>query len=291
MGKKSGKPVLITKASGEKVAFLPEKLRQSLQRSGADDIIIESVIEKLVPQLYDGISTRNIYRLAFSLLKKVSKPHAARYKLKQAIMEFGPSGFPFEKFVGEIFRAQGYTARVGVIAEGQCVKHEIDVIAEKGEHYLMIECKFHNLPGIKSDVKIPLYIQARFQDVEKQRLQQSENNASFHQGWVVTNTKFTDDAVQYGGCVGLHLLGWDYPRKGSLNKLIDAYGLHPLTSLTTLTKAEKQHLIEKGVVLCKEICESPHLLDSLHIAKTRTNNILKECQQLCRQIGKHDPAG
>jgi Holliday junction resolvase len=286
--KASDKPVLVTKASGEKVAFSPEKLRQSLRRSGADDIIIESVMKKVTPQLHDGISTKKIYRLAFSLLKKVSKPHAARYKLKQAIMEFGPSGFPFEKFITEVFKVQGYTARAGVIVAGECVNHEIDVIAEKGALYLMIECKFHNLPGIKSDVKIPLYIQARFQDVEKKRLQQSENNARSHQGWVVTNTKFTKDAIQYGACAGLHLLGWDYPKKRSLNKLIDAYGLHPLTSLTTLTKAEKQHLIDKGVVLCKEICESPRLLDSLRIAKTRANNILKDCRQLCHQIGNRD---
>lgn len=64
-------------------------------------------------------------------------------------MELGPSGFPFEKFISEILKFQGFAVQVGVIVEGHCVKHEIDVVAEKGEEHFMIECKFHNTQGIK----------------------------------------------------------------------------------------------------------------------------------------------
>jgi hypothetical protein len=82
-------------------------------------------------------------------------------------MELGPSGFPFEKYVAEILKYQGYRVEVGVIVEGFCVKHEVDIIAEKEAKHFMIECKFHNQPGTFCDVKIPLYINSRFLDIEK----------------------------------------------------------------------------------------------------------------------------
>lgn len=282
------KQIMVTKASGEKVPFSLKKLKQSLHRSGADGVVIDEVIDELNQYLRDGISTKKIYKHAFNILRRTSKPHAARYKLKQAIMELGPSGYPFEKFIGEILKSMGFTVQVGVFVEGHCVNHEVDVVAEKGEEHFMVECKFHNMQGVKSDVKIPLYIQARFKDVEKRWLTMPGHGAKFHQGWVVTNTKFTSDAIQYGTCAGLNLLGWDYPTKGSLNELIDNSGLHPITCLTTLTKVEKQHLLENKILLCREICEKPTLLDSLDITPVRKVKILEEGRELCLQFqSKH----
>ena len=171
-----------------------------------------------------------------------------------------------------------------MIVEGNCVNHETDVVAQKGEKHFMVECKFPNQPGVKSDVKIPLYIYARFLDVEKKSKAIQGHGEKFHQGWLVTNTRFTKDAIQYGSCVGLHLLGWDYPQKESLNELIDASGLHPITSLTTLTKTETQQLLEKRIVLCKELCQKPELLDSIGIASVRKERILQESHELCFQF-------
>ena len=159
-------PTIVIKASGEKVAFSPDKLMKSLQRSGAGEDAIRNILTEVKSHLYEGMPTKKIYKLAFGLLKKVSKPTAARYSLKKAIMELGPSGFPFEKYFSEILKHRGYRVRVGEIVQGHCVKHEVDVIAEINNHRFMIECKYHNLPGISCDVKIPLYIHSRFRDVE-----------------------------------------------------------------------------------------------------------------------------
>lgn len=276
--------ILVTKASGEKALFSSQKLRHSLLKAGASESVIKDVFNELGPQLYEGISTKKIYRTAFNILRKVSKPHAARYKLKEAILELGPSGYPFEKFVSEILKSQGFEVEVGVLVEGHCVKHEIDVVAQKGNQHFLIECKFHNEQGIKCDVKIPLYIQARFQDVEKKWSMLPTHNTKFHQGWLVTNTKFSGDAIQYGTCVGLHLLGWDYPTGGSLNELIDASGLHPITCLTSLTNSEKEKLLERSIVLSKELCDKPQLLAALGISSARQERILKEGVELCSQL-------
>jgi len=281
---KKASKILITKASGEAAPFSPAKLKHSLEKAGASEIEIERIIEEISNRLYEGMSTKKIYRIAFNLLKESSRHLAAKYHLKRAIMELGPSGYPFEKYIGEILRYQGYKVSVGEIVRGQCVNHEIDVIAELDHKHFMIECKYHNQPGTFSDVKIPLYIQARFKDVESQWLKLPGHGTKFHQGWVVTNTRFSSDAIQYGNCAGLHMLGWDYPAKNNLKNLIDTLGLYPITCLTTLNKLEKQHLLDKKIVLCKEIIDHEQYLALAGIQSTRIKNILEEANQLCQHL-------
>ncbi|OFY84518.1 MAG: ATPase [Bacteroidetes bacterium RIFCSPLOWO2_12_FULL_35_15] len=272
---------IITKASGEKVTYSSQKLRKSLERSGANTETISAIIKEVESRLYNGITSKKIYRIAFELLKKYSKPVAAKYKLKQAIMELGPSGYPFEKFIAEIMKYQGFQIKVGKIVSGSCVNHEIDVIAEKDEKHFMVECKYHNRRGTICDVKIPLYIQARFKDVEQEWKNLPGHGTKFHQGWVVTNTRFSDDAIQYGTCAGLHLVGWDFPKQGSLKEQIDVSGLYPITCLNTLTLGDKQQLLDHKIVLCKEICDNPNLLSENGINAKRIGPILKEAQLLC----------
>jgi len=280
---KKKEDIVVTKASGEKTGFKEEKLYNSLLKAGASDGEIDEIIERIKGELYDGISTKKIYKMAFSLLKQSERHLAARYHLKRAIMELGPSGYPFEMFIAEILKKQGYQVEVGKIVEGKCVKHEVDVIAMKDNHHFMVECKYHNQLGIYSDVKIPLYIQARFKDIEAAWVQLPGHGAKFHQGWVVTNTKFSTDAVQYGNCAGLKLLSWDYPEKDSLKAKIDALRLYPITCLTSLTKFEKQQLLERKIVLCREIPGNEMVLEEMHISKQRIKVILEESVQLCNQ--------
>lgn len=273
----------ITKASGERVLFSKQKLHDSLMRSGADEETIHQVIQVLEPQLYEGITTKKIFKMAFNLLKQKAKPFAAKYKLKEAIMELGPSGFPFEKYISEILKYQGFKTTVGEIVQGNCVNHEIDIIAEKDEKHFMIECKYHNTRGINCNVKIPLYIQARFKDIEIKWKDLPGHSEKFHQGWVVTNTRFTDDAIQYGICAGLYLIGWNYPKNDSLKDQIDRSGLYPITSLISLTSLEKQKLLDKNIVLSIEICNNAALLLSSGISPTRVDLIIKEAQVLCKK--------
>lgn len=276
------KSVLIKKYSGEYEAFDVNKLINSLRRSRADEDIIQDIARKVQEQIEEGMTTKKIYQLAFKMLKRKSRLSASKYKLKKAIMELGPSGFPFEKFVGKILEMEGFSTNVGVIVQGNCVQHEVDVIAEKENKHYMIECKYHSDQGRFCNVKIPLYIHSRFLDVEKQWEHQKGHEAKLHKGAVYTNTRFTTDAIQYGKCVGMLLSSWDYPRGNGLKDRIDKSGLHPLTALTTLTKAEKTKLLDKGIVLCKEIHETPTLLNEIGIDKTRHKKILEDSEALCK---------
>lgn len=276
------KSVLIKKYSGEYQAFDVNKLINSLRRSRADEDIVQDIARKVQEQIEEGMTTKKIYQLAFKMLKGKSRVSASKYKLKKALMELGPTGYPFEKLVGKLLEHEGFATKVGVIVQGNCVQHEIDVIAQKDHTHFMIECKYHSDQGRFCNVKIPLYIHSRFFDVEKQWEQQKGHEAKLHKGGVYTNTRFTTDAVKYGECVGLLLASWDYPRKNGLKDRIDKSGLHPLTALTTLTKAEKTKLLDKGIVLCKELPENPELLEQIGIDKKRHKKILEDSEVLCK---------
>lgn len=202
-------------------------------------------------------------------------------------MELGPSGFPFEKYIAEILKMQGYKAQVNVIMDGKCVKHEVDVIAEKGDRQFMIECKYHSQRGTICDVKVPLYIQSRFTDLQANRTNVSEHAIKLHQGWVVTNTRFSTDAIKYGLCSGLKLVGWDFPERGSLNEQIDQLGLYPLTCLTTITQKEKHFLLDHNMILCRDLCENHSILRSMGASETRIQRILEEADHLCQHLAEH----
>ena len=270
----------VTKRTGEKVPFDVQKLIDSLDRSGASETDIEQVVREVGKNMVDGMSTRKVYQLAYSILRKKSKQAAGKYKLKKAIFELGPTGFPFERFVGELLKNQGYQVQVGQVVKGFCVQHEVDVIAEKDDRRYVIECKFHSDLSTKSDVKVSLYFHSRFLDIKKQWEKQSNDHLLFHEGWLVTNTRFTEDALQYGECAGLRMISWDHPQKGSLRERIDISGLHPITALQSLTKREKQMLLEKDVVLCRDLDRSS--LESAGIRRSGHEKILKEAEDISR---------
>lgn len=272
---------IITKASGKKVKFSLNKLRSSLKRTGANDAIVQHIIDKVRDELYQGISTKEIYNRAFALLKKTKSHFASKYKLKKAIYELGPTGFPFERFVSAVLNYAGYTTEVGKTLQGKCVSHEIDVIANKKNETTVIECKFHSEQGITCNVKVPLYIHSRYEDVKTHWDANPKKETSLTKGWVVTNTRFTEDALKYGSCCGLYLLSWDYPKNDGLKDRIDRLGLYPITVSTLLTNREKQFLLSRDIVLCRELLQDHFFLNHLNISEIRQQKILYEISQLC----------
>jgi Holliday junction resolvase len=270
----------VQKASGEREAFSETKLRNSLQRSGASDAMVDAITQEMSSHLHDGIATKTIYKKAFQLLRRNVRSNAARYSLKKAIMELGPSGFPFEKFVGEILKSQGYSVETGKTVAGKCVNHEVDIVAFRDNETVMVECKYHNTQGKICGVQIPLYIRSRFNDIEYMLARQKGSSLKFH-GWVVTNTRFSTDAEQYGACAGLRLIGWDYPNYGSLREMIENAGLFPVTVITGLNAKQKQKLIDSNIVLCSEVCNNPGLLESLKLDSRSFKKVLDEIYDIC----------
>lgn len=274
--------ILITKASGEQVVFDPGKLRLSLRRAGASreyaDVIVRTVTEQIRP----GTTTKQIYKMAHKMLRKGNGSHAAaRYSLKQALLELGPSGYPFEIFVARLLEAEGLRVQVGLLETGKCVNHEIDVFGVSDKRVVVGECKFHNRQGLLSDVKVPLYIHSRFRDLCAGFLSTPAWKGRVLESWVFTNTRFTEDALRYGHCSGMRLVGWDTPRDYGLREWVDRTGLHPLTCLSTLTRHEKADLLDQRIVLAQELLQDPQKLDIAKVPGSRMRAILKEAEGLC----------
>lgn len=276
------KTIFIKKNSKESEPFSIQKLEQSFQRSGASKDEIETIISKINSAIYDGISSNEIYKKAFAELKKLNKTTASRYSLKRAIFDLGPTGYPFERLVAALLKEKGYKTTVSIILKGECITHEIDVLAEKEGNVYAIECKFHSDIKAVSNVKIPLYINSRFLDIQKQWNTNSNNATFLKQGWLVTNTRFTVDAINYAKCVGLTMLSWDFPLNKGIKENIDTYGLYPVTVLTNLTLKEKHQLIENDIVLVKELYKSSNTLKKIGVSEIKIKRIFEEIRHLCK---------
>jgi hypothetical protein len=268
---------LVIKADGETEQFDPAKLEHSLELAGATSTVRARILAAIMHELGPKMNTESIYRRAFDILRKDENlPVAARYSIKRAVFALGPSGFPFEQFIAEILRGHGWKTETGVTLTGRCVPHEVDVLAEKSGKRVGIEAKFHNDPGGKTDIKDALYVRARYEDL----LAAPDPPNHVDEGWLVTNTRFTHNAIRYAQCSGLILIGWDYPRTRGLLTLIEEARVHPLTALTTLSDGEKRHLLDKKIVLCKSI-QTPHILREFGVRPEKIPIVLEEAKRLC----------
>ncbi|MFB6182233.1 MAG: ATP cone domain-containing protein [Candidatus Magasanikbacteria bacterium] len=272
----------IYKTNGDLVPFKKSKVKESLIRSGAEEGLSEEIASDVAEKVEEKMSTTDIYSMAYSMLEKRQEDAtAARYSLKRSLMKLGPTGYPFESFVGEIMREKGFgPVNVGTQMEGICVSHEVDVVAKKeNKHYLM-ECKFHHKTGVKTGVKVPMYINSRFEDIEKKNKAEGKKEPR-HNFWVVTNTRFTDDAIEFGECMDMNLLGWRYPEDEGLEKWIEDLSLHPVTCLTTLNEKEKNKLLERKLVLCSDLADKEDLLSTIGLSKKEIEATKKEVNNLC----------
>jgi len=271
--------MLITKINGEKEEFDKSKLAESLTRAGVDEITRNEIVAHIEAELTASMTTRDIYHHAYVLLAKKGKKEAAKYSLRRAVLDMGPSGFAFEQLVANIYKQKGYTVITDSYVKGHCVEHEMDIIAHKGDELLMIEAKFHNQDGMKSDVKVALYVKARFDDLHNADFSYGDAK-KLTKGILITNTKYTHTAIEYAKCVGLNIIGWNYPHEYNLQDMIQEAGLHPITCLNNISKKEKESLLEKNIILLKDLQSRSETMNELGMDKEKQRNVLNEIKEI-----------
>ena len=271
----------IVKATGETETFSSYKLNRSLNQAGVPKDIKDVVMAMIISQLKPLTTTDQIHDLVYQYLIKYDPVSATRYNLRLAIMQLGPTGFPFERYVATVLQHQGYTTEVDKIIRGACVNHEVDIVAHKGKTHIMIEWKFHNKRGARSDVKTALYVWARYQDILEGWEKSKKDTDKFHEGWLVTNTKVTTDAEQFAKCRGLKIVSWYRPFHHSLKDMIVSSGLWPITCLSTLPQESKQKLVAQGTVLCIDVANmNRHHFPEL--ASDQVKAIQREAELVCK---------
>lgn len=265
---------LVTKYDGTTEVYNEEKIKSSAMRVGVPVELQQGMIESIRGRLYDGISTREIFALIKEFLKKSGTPHLAmKYNLKQALADLGPSGYPFEKYVSMLLSDIGYETQVNQTLEGSCVTHEVDVVASKDDITYFIEAKFHKNPSQRTDVRVTLYIKARYDDLSS-NWKEGKTHA-----WIVTNTRFSTDAIKYGECQNIKLTSWGYPKGDGIADLIDRTSLFPITIIDELSASDKLRLLTSGVVVCHQLLDpANHYLLSNDFIKNVLPNISKICQ-------------
>lgn len=278
MDKSSG--IYVIKKNGERELFSEDKVIRSMQRIGLDKSLQNKVLDDLRPKLYQDIETMEIYTHVRNYLDSADRKASIKFNLKQAIFDLGPTGFPFERYMQRIFEGLGYKTKVGQIMQGACVSHEIDLQIEKDGKKEIIEAKFHNQQGTKTDVQVLLYTYARFLDVKEAN--------PIERVWIVTNTKLTTDASNYAKCKGVNVIGWSYPETNNLQDYVEKPEMYPITILKTLSKEEKESLLAGNIILCSDLLKtSDHELQDKYFLDRGTISAAKEEAELISEEKKN----
>ena len=274
----------VIKASGQPEEFNIQKLVDSLIHSGASEDIAWDIAREVESQIKPSMHTKHIYRIAKKMLRRYSRAADMRYSIKKAIYMLGPAGYQFEKYFAGILRAYGYSAETNRFLKGYCITHEVDIFAVRDDIGGVIECKYHSNGGNPTDIKIALYVYSRFMDIKKAYELNHENRVSINEGWLVTNTRCTSDAIKYAGCVGLKIVSWKYPDENSLERMIENKKLYPVTILSSIKKSSLNILFRNDIVLVRDIADMDEGIfikrSGLDMAAAKT--LKKEADELCR---------
>ena len=276
--------VYIIDASGTQEEFSEQKVYESAQRAGASPEVARAIAETISKEVRPGMKTFKIFSRVKDLLHKKVPRASLRFNLKEGIRKLGPTGFPFESFIGEVFKSLGYAVRINQHIPGFCLgDYEIDFVAEKGNDIYVGECKYRNLSGDKVHSKDALANYARFLDIKNgPYFKEAKDNGYQIKTALVTNTKFTDDARNYSACMGVHLLGWRHPKDDGLEKIIEKNGLYPVTILPSATGYLKDALVEEKIMLARSVLNLDVVSFSkkFKISSRQVNSLIKEARLL-----------
>ena len=277
-------PLIITKASGQPEEFDIRKLIDSLVRSGASEEAAREIARKVESQVTPSSHTKHIFRMAKRLLRQYNRVSDMRYSIKKAIYALGPAGYQFEKYFAKIIAAYGYAVEVDRVLKGYCVTHEVDVFAIKDHKGFVVECKYHSGGGNPTDVKTALYVHSRFVDIKRAFDSAAGEDLSIKEGWLVTNTRCTTDAVKYAECVGLKIVSWRHPEKESLEKLIENKMLYPVTILSSMKKSFLETLFRRDIILAKDVAgmDEYTFMKRSGLGADTARVLKKEADALCR---------
>jgi hypothetical protein len=272
---------LVIKSDGSKEPFDARKLRDSLISARSSLDVADEIVASITATIKPNDTTARIYQAAHKLLAKRERPVASRYGMRRSLLELGPTGFPFERFVGELYRADGYSVMVGEMMYGACVSHEVDVVAWNDADVIALEAKFHNDLAFKTDTKVVLYVKARVDDLQTHSHKIAGKSRMVTRGAIATNTKFTDTAETYAACVGIELLSWETPRGDNLYDRMGRHGIFPVSSLTTLKPHEKRAIAESGIVDTKTLGQEEKALRGvLRDDPVRVQDTLAEIEEI-----------
>jgi hypothetical protein len=241
----------VTKANGTRERFQREKVINTCLRMKADVKLAETIADKIMSRSHDGIPTRKILQ---KIHRYMRKPHPAtriQTDLRRAISMLKPMP-DFELYVQMLLEEIGYEVSPNRLIRGECVTHEIDAVARKDDITYLVEVKHHVNPHTYTGLDVPRIAWATLDDLAK-GFELGRNMVGFDRALIVCNTKFSAHAFRYSMCKGINLIGWKAPTGGGLEVMVEGAGFHPLTMLKGVDRVILRSLMEKGILLLRQL--------------------------------------
>jgi hypothetical protein len=238
----------VIKLNGEKENFSSKKVYYSAMKAGAPAFLAKNISREIEGEIYDGIKTTEIFKKVKDKLKKENPQFSLRFNLKEGMKELGPAGFVFEDFICQVLSRLGLNVKGSRILSGKCCSYEIDFIAEDEETTYIGECKYRNNAGDKIDINVCLKEFAVLDDIKNSNKFQTNINS-----FIVTNTKFTEQAIKYANCKKLRLLGWNYPKNEGLESIVSKNRLYPITILPSFKSYQAEIFKKERIILADQI--------------------------------------
>jgi len=273
--------VWILKAGGQKEKFNKHKVYKTCLRSGVPKNIADKIASETEQQIYDGITSRKILHIVLKKLENYEKHHSLLYDLKDAIAKLDPAEHEFEKYIRHILNEHGYNTNWNVIVQGECIEHQIDIVAEKNGKRYLVECKHHINPHRFSGLGTSITAWAVLDDIQKGF--KKGKCKKFDNMWLIINTKFSEHAIRYSTAKGLILTSWNYPKDNDLRYLIQRKGMYPITLLGLKEKTVKK-FSKAGILLVKEIANKQW--DELYSLTKMRKRRLEQIINLAKNVVK-----
>ena len=257
------------------------KVLRSARRAGASKDLAQKVALEIEKGIYPGSKTSEIFKQVNQLLKKEDERSSLRFSLREAMRKLGPSGFPFEKYIGDIFSAHGYAVSLNRKIKGKFAIHEIDFLARNEKVLYIGECKYRIFPGERVDLAILLAFYAKFLDLKNGNYFNLPKNVVL-KPIMVTNAKFSSQAIRYANGVGIKLLGWKHPPNQGLESMIEAEQLYPITILPSFKGYLMESCSQAKLMLAKDILEKnpQQIAKIIGVEKNKILSLINEARTL-----------
>jgi len=244
---------LVTKADGSKQLFDEQKIMQTCMRMGANHEEAIKVARQIERRIYEGITTRKILQMIYSLMRK-QKPavkHLFDLKYGISLMVSKPE---FEAFVRILLVYSGFKVEPNTILRGLCGEHEADAIATKDGLTHFVEVKHHSNYHALTGLDESRIARAILEDVTE-GYSQGLTRIKIDRAMIVTNTRYSEHAINYGRCRGILQVGWASPEVFGLREMVEKHRLYPLSCLRGINEKVRLRLVEAGIVVIKQLLE------------------------------------
>ena len=252
---------LVKKADGSMQVFDREKIVRTCLRMGADRRAAYEIAERIERRLYPGISTERILQMIFQFMRGHKPSVSNLFDLRKALslMSSKPE---FEVFVQALLARSGFEVTPNRLLVGRCVEHEVDAIAKKDGITFFVEAKHHSMYHTLTGLDESRIARAVLEDV-MEGVAMGKSDLKIDRAMIVTNTRYSEQAVRYGNCRNILQIGWSSPTDKGLQSMVAGTKLLPLSCLRGLGLNARIKLALSGIVLFEQIVQE----DTMELAR------------------------